>query len=117
MESVYYSIDIQGKGGHSSQPFKTVNPLIVGANLIRSLQEAVWYGFDSFERVGLEVVSFNAGERGNVIPETGRLVLKADFRDDRQKLLLREKIENGVKSVQELWKISCQVTEREIINM
>ena len=61
-------LTINGRGGHSSRPEQCDNPIESGLALIRKLKDVP----------GLSVVSFDAGNRGNIIPDTARLVLEIE---------------------------------------
>lgn len=76
--SSYVTIHIQGLGGHSSMPSKTHNPILAATMLIHLVSEKVWFSFDSFDNVSLLPISFNAGNRGNIIPETAHILFKAE---------------------------------------
>lgn len=70
-------ITIQGHGGHASAPEHTVDPLVVGAALINSLQSVVARNTAPLEAAVVTVGSFIAGEAEvyNVIPNTAAMYL------------------------------------------
>jgi hippurate hydrolase len=70
-------ITIHGHGGHASAPERTVDPIVVGAALIQSLQSVVSRNTSPLDAAVVTVGSFLAGqaETYNVIPDTAQLFL------------------------------------------
>lgn len=70
-------ITIHGHGGHASAPERTVDPVVVGAALIQSLQSVVARDTAPLDAAVVTVGSFLAGapETYNVIPDSGQLFL------------------------------------------
>ncbi|MDR7317580.1 amidohydrolase [Brevibacillus nitrificans] len=65
-----FEIDISGKGGHGGQPHLTIDPLVVGCQLVVNLQQIVSRRVDPIEPVVLSVGSIHSGLAANVIPDT-----------------------------------------------
>ncbi len=70
-------ITIHGHGGHASAPERTVDPVVVGAALVQSLQTVVARNTSPLASAVVTVGSFLAGAQGsyNVIPDSGQLLL------------------------------------------
>jgi hippurate hydrolase len=70
-------ITIHGHGGHASAPERTVDPIVVGAALIQSLQSVVARNTSPLDAAVVTVGSFLAGakETYNVIPDSAQLFL------------------------------------------
>ena len=64
-----FEIDIVGKGGHSSMPETAVDPVVLGAEVILSLQTVVSRRIRAMEPMVLSVCQVNAGDAYNIIPE------------------------------------------------
>ena len=62
------SLTIQGKGGHSSVPYQTRNPILPAFTLLQVTAEKLLYEFTSFQNVALIPLSFDAGSQQNIIP-------------------------------------------------
>lgn len=73
-----FVITVQGRGGHGSMPHMTVDPLLVGAQLVLALRTITGANVDAHDPAVLTVGSFHAGEVFNIIPETA--VLKGTVR-------------------------------------
>lgn len=73
-----FEIVIQGKGGHAAQPHNTVDPIIIGTNLVNMLQTLITREKDPLEMALLSVTCFHAGAAFNIIPDTA--VIKGTVR-------------------------------------
>jgi amidohydrolase len=67
------NIDIEGLGGHASRPHKCIDTVLVGAQLVTTLQQIVSRNVDPLESAVISVCEFHAGTARNVIPQTAQL--------------------------------------------
>jgi amidohydrolase len=68
-----FTVNIQGKGGHGARPQDSVDPIVVGAQIVTALQTLVSREVDPIESAVVSVCAFLAGEAFNVIPDTAEL--------------------------------------------
>ena len=68
-----FYIDITGKGGHAARPHETIDPIIVGAQLVTALQTIVSRNLDPLSSAVLSVTMMEAGEADNVISRTAKI--------------------------------------------
>jgi amidohydrolase len=68
-----FDLRIQGKGGHSSEPHATVDPIAVGSQVINNLQHIVSRNLDPLEKLVVSVTKFHSGTAHNVIPDISTL--------------------------------------------
>jgi amidohydrolase len=68
-----FEIEINGKGGHGATPHLTVDPLVVGSQMVLNLQQIVSRRVDPLKPAVVTVGSFHSGEAFNVIPNTAKL--------------------------------------------
>jgi len=78
-------IEITGRGGHAARPHKSIDSVLVGAQLINALQSIVSRSVDPLESAVISICEFHAGNARNVIPHTAELkgtvrTLNADVR-------------------------------------
>ncbi|MBW3625380.1 MAG: amidohydrolase, partial [Armatimonadetes bacterium] len=73
-----FILTITGQGGHAAYPHLAVDPIMVGAQLVASLQTLVSREVTPLEPVVVTVGAFNAGHTDNVIPN--QAVLKGTVR-------------------------------------
>ncbi len=79
-------IHISGKGGHAARPYQTIDPLLVGCQIVIALQSLVSRRTDPLDSAVVSITQFHAGSAGNVIPEGAWLhgtvrTLKPETRD------------------------------------
>ncbi len=68
-----FYIDILGRGGHAARPHETIDPILVGAQMVTALQSIVARNTDPLASGVVSVTTFHAGNTDNVIPQTARL--------------------------------------------
>lgn len=64
-----FDLKIIGKGGHSSQPENSIDPIAMSAQIISSLQQIVSRNLDPKEKLVVSTTTLKAGIAQNVIPE------------------------------------------------
>lgn len=68
--SDWFSITVNGKGSHGSQPWKGIDPVAISAQIIQGLQNIVSRQEDlTTAPAVITVATINAGVRSNIIPE------------------------------------------------
>jgi amidohydrolase len=67
------TIEIDGKGGHAARPHMTVDPILVGAQIISQAQSVVSRNVDPLQAAVVSICVFNAGTADNIIPQTAQL--------------------------------------------
>jgi amidohydrolase len=68
-----FEIEIEGVGTHASSPEKGIDPIIVAAHIITSLQTIVSRSVSAFDQVLISVTHLKSGNTWNVIPTTAYL--------------------------------------------
>ncbi len=81
-----FTITIDGRGGHAAQPHKTVDPIVIGSQIVNALQTIASRTVDPLASVVVSVTKFNAGFAHNIIPEQAVLAgtvrtLRPEVRD------------------------------------
>lgn len=87
-----FEIDIFGKGGHAATPHLTVDPIVIGSQLIVNLQQVVGRKVDPLKPAVVSVAAFNSGTGFNVIPDKAKITgtvrtFDEDVRDMIERLL------------------------------
>ncbi len=95
----FFSIHIQGLGSHAAKPHTSIDPIIIGADIIQALQTITSRSVDPMEALVISVTQFNAGSADNVIAQTASLSgtvrsLSPNVRDLAEKRIAE--IVNGV---------------------
>lgn len=68
-------ITVYGRGGHGSQPHRTIDPIVIAARIVTTLQTIVSREVDPLDSAVVTVGSFHAGTKRNIIPDEARLSL------------------------------------------
>lgn len=69
---IIYDVFIKGTGGHGSMPHKANNPILIAAGLISQLCELPAVTLNGQDKAGIQILRFDAGEKGNIIPEQAK---------------------------------------------
>jgi hippurate hydrolase len=76
-------ITVFGKGGHGAYPSHTIDPVVIAARIILSLQTIVSRETSPFDPAVVTVGSIHGGTRGNIIPDEVKLQLTIrSYRDE-----------------------------------
>jgi len=67
------TIEIEGVGGHAARPHLTIDPVLVGAQIINQIQSIVGRNVDPLKSAVVSITVFQAGSTDNVIPQTALL--------------------------------------------
>lgn len=69
----FFYIDIEGKGGHASQPHHCADPLAAANAIYNAVQTIITRNADPIRNGLISVTSIQAGEANNVIPQTAHM--------------------------------------------
>lgn len=69
-----FFIDVVGRGGHAAQPHGTVDPIVIGAQIVSNLQLIASRNADPVRSVVVSVTQFHAGSSHNIIPNEAKIV-------------------------------------------
>lgn len=73
-----FTITVEGRGGHAARPHQTIDPVVVGSQIVMAVQTLVAREVDPTVPAVVTLGSFNAGNRSNVIAD--RAVLMGTIR-------------------------------------
>ena len=90
-----FDITIEGKGGHAARPQHGVDPVVMAAQLITTLQTLVSRNTDPMRAAVLSVTMFHAGDAFNIIPQKVELTGTVRTLDEA----VRDLIETRLKAV------------------
>ena len=65
-------VTVHGRGGHGSQPEKTIDPIVLAASMVVRLQTIVSREVAPSDRAVVSIGTFHAGTKQNIIPESAR---------------------------------------------
>ncbi|SHG73682.1 M20 family metallopeptidase [Ornithinibacillus halophilus] len=86
-----FEITIQGQGGHGAYPHETKDSIVIGSELVSSLQQIVSRRIDPLGTAVVTVGVFEAGNAFNIIADTARIVGTVRYLDtDIQEIVVQE---------------------------
>jgi amidohydrolase len=94
-----FSITFIGKGGHGSRPHTTIDPVMMAARFIVDVQSVVSREKDSARFGVVSVGAVQAGNAGNVIPDSASLRGTIRSYDEQTRAKLLEGVERTAKAV------------------
>ncbi|WNC13490.1 amidohydrolase [Brevibacillus brevis] len=68
-----FVIEIQGRGGHGAVPEETVDSIVIGSQIVGSLQTIASRNISPLASVVVTVGTFNGGDNNNIIADSCRL--------------------------------------------
>lgn len=95
-----FSLTIKGQGGHAAHPHRTIDPIVIGAQIISALQTLVSRTAPPAEPSVLSITNFNAGTGAhNVIPDEARITGTLRTYDEELRQILSKKIETTARGI------------------
>ncbi|MEE4211460.1 MAG: amidohydrolase [Parvularcula sp.] len=91
------SVDIyvRGVGGHGAYPHTAIDPVVIGAQIVTSLQTLVSRETDPLDSAVVTVGAFNAGMKHNIISDQAHLQLTVRSYSDET----RQRLLDGIKRI------------------
>jgi len=95
-----YELKIFGRGGHASHPHKSIDPVIIGGQILEKLQTIISRKVDPIHAAVISNTVFQAGASNalNIIPDTAYLGGSVRTDDSKVRELVTKEIENVIKS-------------------
>lgn len=109
-----FRIRIDGKGAHGADPHLSIDPLVVGANVILALQTIVSRNVDPRHSAVVTIGSLNAGKASNVIPDTAEMGGTCRTFDPGTRDLLEARVTAIAQKVAEAYGATATVTYRRM---
>lgn len=98
----HINIHIEGMGGHAARPHKSIDSVLVGAQLITALQSIVARSVDPLDAAVISICEFHAGNARNVIPQTAELFGTARTLTPEVRDLIEQRVGEVVNGVAQL---------------
>lgn len=95
------SVDIvvHGKGGHGARPHESIDPIVIGAEIVMALQTIVSRRLRPDEKAVVTVGKFDGGTKRNIIPPSATLMLTVRSYGPKTRKVLLTEIERVAKNV------------------
>lgn len=109
-----FRIRIEGKGAHGASPHVSVDPLVVGANIVLALQTIVSRNVHPRECAVLTIGSLNGGKAGNVIPQYAEMGGTTRTFDPAVRDLIEARLRTVAEKVAEAYGATASVTYKRM---
>jgi amidohydrolase len=94
-----FSCTISGKGGHGAMPHQTIDPVLIAAQVVTTLQSIVARNIDPLEAAVVTVGSLHAGTADNVIPHHAEMMGTVRYFHPQYAGYFRQRIEQIVQGI------------------
>lgn len=90
-----FEITIQGKGGHGAKPEETIDSIVIGSEMVSSLQKIVSRRISPLQSAVVTIGVFQAGTAFNIIADSAKLEGTVRTFDAN----VRDKVENEINAI------------------
>ncbi|MBS7812457.1 M20 aminoacylase family protein [Roseococcus pinisoli] len=86
------NIIVKGRGGHAARPHMSLDPILIGAQIVVAIQGIVARRVDPLDSAVISLCQFHSGTASNVIPDTATIngtirTLRPETRDEMERLI------------------------------
>lgn len=109
-----FDMTILGKGGHAAKPHGTIDPVVIGAQIVVALQTIISRGTDPVDPAVISITNFHAGTGAfNVIAEEAKLSGTIRSFDPEVREMLRKRVEEVASGIAQTYgaKVTCRYAE------
>ena len=104
----HFKIRLSGKGCHGSMPEKGKDPLAVACKIITALDEIRAKELSISDRAVLTVGMLNAGNTGNVIPDTAEFAGTLRAYSESSRALMKKRLKEISAGIAKTFGVSCE---------
>ncbi len=91
-----FKITVKGRGGHGAYPHSTIDPIVISANIIQSIQTIVSRNIDPIEPAVVSIGYIHAGKAFNIIPEQAELGGTYRYLNEKIGAIIRDRLKEIV---------------------
>ncbi|MFF0827462.1 amidohydrolase [Brevibacillus sp. NPDC003359] len=105
-----FEIVLYGKGGHGAYPHTSIDPIVLGSQVVMNLQQIASRQVDPLKQVVLSVCSFvGGGEAFNVIPDLVRLKGTVRTYDEEVRVAVEQSLNRIVEASCQAVGATCEI--------
>ncbi len=90
----FFSIEIEGKGGHAARPHGCIDPAMVVSTIVQSLQTIASRNVNPVDSLVISVTQIHMGDADNVIPQTATLSGTVRTLSEEVRVLAEERMQS-----------------------
>jgi amidohydrolase len=107
-----FDILVKGRGSHAAYPHQSVDPIVVGAQIVMALQTLSSREIDPADPVVVTVGKFNAGTAYNIIPGTAMICGTVRTLSKELRASMPERIKRVAEGICSAARATCEFTYR-----
>lgn len=107
-----FTIVVRGRGGHAARPHRSVDPIVVGAQIVTALQTLVSREVSPIEPAVVTVGSMSAGTTFNVIPDTATIKGTVRAYNEEIRALVQERVGELARGIAGAMRATAEVEYR-----
>lgn len=108
-----FNIKILGKGGHGSEPHKTIDPIFIAAQIIVAIQGISSRMIKQTQPFVISVCSIHSGTKDNIIPSDAFLEGTIRTLDEKTRQRAKKLLSQVAESVAKAFGAKCELTFKE----
>jgi len=95
----YFKIKVLGKGGHGARPQETIDPIVIGSQIVSGIQQLKSRESDTLKPLVISIGSFHSGEAFNAIPAEAVLTGTVRSFDNELRKKIKKRMEELVQNI------------------
>jgi len=104
-----FEITIKGHGGHGARPNEAIDPIVIGSEIVQSLQKIVSRRVDPLKSAVVTLGVFQAGAAFNVIPDEAKIEGTVRTFDEDVRDLVEKEIHSIVNGIANANHANCEI--------
>jgi len=108
-----FRIRVIGKGGHGSQPHKTIDPIYISSQIISSLQGVAGRMVDQTKPLVISVCHIESGTKENIIPDEAFMEGTIRTLDEQTRRTAKKKVKEVVEGICRAFGAKCELRYEE----
>ncbi len=105
----FFKITIKGRGGHGSQPHKTIDPIVISSHVIMALQAVRSRMIDQLQPIVISVCNVHSGSRDNIIPDEALLEGTIRTFDEKTRTQIKKRVRQVTDRICRSFDATCEV--------
>nr|WP_068674757.1 M20 family metallopeptidase [Oceanobacillus sp. Castelsardo] len=104
-----FEITVKGHGGHGARPHEAIDPIVIGSEIVQSLQKIVSRRVDPLKSAVVTLGVFQSGAAFNVIPDEAKIEGTVRTFDEDVRDLVEKEIRSIVKGIANANQANCEI--------
>lgn len=98
-----FDLYIHGKGAHGSMPDISIDPILIGVEIINNINNIISRNISPFENAVVSIGEFSSGHTANVIPDSARIQGTVRTTNSTTRLFIKSQIEKIINNIANIY--------------